>query len=476
LSSQEPVVLVREQDFSLGQVRVRPSRGEVVIADIAERLEPRVMQALVLLSRHRNSTVSRDELLAQCWGGVVVGRDALNRVISILRALASRSDGSFRVHTLARIGYRLDATEIESAGRTPADVDPVAYDLYKRAILALEQPARDPVEQALAYLTDVVTRMPRFAEGWAALAEARRRRMLYLPPPAQNPDRVLSHSAAETALILDPKMGPVYGTLANLLPRFNRWQEVEAQFHRGLEQAPKNPELHHLYAQFLLAVGRTSEASGALVALQRNNPLSASIAVDNAAALLDVGRDDDAVEAIDRALALWPTTMLVWSENIRIHLVVGDLDRAAELLNATPPSVGSDDPNIARRKLHLRAMRDGRDDDLNAAMVNFQEFAKIGVAPAVVAIHALTTLGLNAQAFEVADEIFRPQAPATMRPGVNMMGTYALAGEPESTVLFRRDTASIREMAGFKRIIKRIGLEDYWQSAGIAPDFQKSNG
>jgi TolB-like protein len=608
VAAARPIILAREPDFALGRLQVRPSRGEVQGDGAAERLEPRVMQALVALAARDGRTVSREELIEQCWAGVVVSRDAVNRVISILRGLAERSEGSFRIETLARIGYRLiaiaepraepRATAVDdprliavlpfdseggsSAGlladgvteailsgltrnggiavaarhssvqfrgaRKPeaavalrashlvdgsvrveggdlrvtaylidaerqqtlwseqfdapiarvfqvqdqiagrvvetldvrlglrkrvGAVDPVAYDLYTRAVLALEQPAREPVEQALAYLNDVVVRSPTFALAWASLAEAQRRRMLYSPPPLQDPGRADSRRSAERALELDPQLGQAYGTLASLLPRFNRWQEVERLFDLGLALTPENPELRHLHAQFLMATGRTRDGLTALLALQRINPLSASVAVDVAAALLDGGRPVEALAAIDRAYALWPAIMLVWSERVRLNVVVGNYGTAAAMLDAPPPSVGANDPNIARRRLHLAARRDRRKADLAAAVENFRAFAEIGGAPAVVAIHALTTLDEDQHALAIADRIFRSPSPPAMRPGVNMMGTYALAGEPDSTVLFRQDTASIRHSPGFEDIVARIGLIDYWRQAGITPDFRR---
>jgi len=597
-----PIALAREPDFALGHLQVRPSRGEVRAEASTERLEPRVMQALVALARRDGATVSRAELTAQCWGGVVVGKDALNRVISILRGISERTDGAFRIETLARIGYRLVAerrpagasldvrliavlpfdgdggpaaglladgisesilsgltrhgglavaarhssfqfrgarkpdaaaslgashlvdgsvsvegeqlrvtaylidaerqltlwseqfdspvagvfqVQDEIAGRvvetldvrlgrprSAGAVDPVAYDLYARAMLALEQPAREPVEQALAYLSDVVARAPGFAPGWAGLAEAQRRRMLYSPPPLQAPERAESQRSAEQALELDPHLGQAYGTLANLAPRFNNWREVEGLFDRGLAETPQSPELRHLHAQFLMAIGRTAEGLAALLALQRLNPLSASVAVEVASALFDCGREAEALAAIDRAYALWPAIMLVWSERVRLNVVAGNYGTVAAMLDAPPPGVAADDANIARRRLHMIARRDRDPEELQAAVENFSAFSEIGVAPAVVAIHALSSLDQDGPALAAADRIFRPQAAASARSGVNMMGAYALAGEPDTTVLFRQDTASIRGAPGFEEILNRIGLTDYWRQAGITPDFR----
>ncbi|WP_372781142.1 winged helix-turn-helix domain-containing protein [Phenylobacterium sp.] len=603
-----PVQLALEPDFSLGGLAVRPSRGEVEADGRVERLEPRVMQVLVALASRQASTVSRDELTARCWGGVVVSDDAINRAISLLRALAARADGAFRIETRSRIGYRLlpspplgaapsaeagarrllvavlpfdgdggpgaaglaegvseailsklvrngglavaarhssfqfrGARKAEAAAalkpshmvdgsvrvrdgvvrvnaylvdaerdvvlwseesegpasqvfaaqariaervantlqvrlrrqRAPDAVDAAAFELYARALHSLEQPGRESAEQAVAYLNQVVAAAPNFAAAWASLAEAQRLRMLYFPPLRQAAGRAESKASAERALEIDPGLGQAYGALASLIPRFGRWREVEALFERGLALTPESPALRQLHAQFLLAVGRTAEGLESLLALQRLNPLSASVAVELAAALADAGRAREALAQIDRAYALWPAIMLVWSERIRLHLLAGHDDVVEEMLAAPPPSVGRGDENVARRRLHLKARRDRRPEDLAAARQNFLDFAQIGIVPAVVAIHALTTLDETGPALAVADEIFRLDAPQSRRTGVNMMGTYALGGQPDTTVLFRCDTASIRWLDGFQAIVEHIGLADYWQDAGIIPDFAR---
>jgi TolB-like protein len=113
----EWVDLAREPDFTLGQARVRPSAYEVEVSGETIRLQPRVMQVLVALTRAEGAIVSRDLLVQSCWGGLAVGEDAINRCIQRLRRLSETgAPGAFRIETLPRIGYRL--TSIERASPT----------------------------------------------------------------------------------------------------------------------------------------------------------------------------------------------------------------------------------------------------------------------------------------------------------------------------------------------------------------------
>jgi formylglycine-generating enzyme required for sulfatase activity/DNA-binding winged helix-turn-helix (wHTH) protein/dienelactone hydrolase len=119
------VDLAREADFAVGGLRIRPPAREVE-ADAAGKatLEPRVMQVFVTLARQAGSVVSRDELIARCWAGRVVGDDAIHRCIARLRRLAD-SHGGFAIETVPKIGYRLQPNEpaaVPTASAPPARV------------------------------------------------------------------------------------------------------------------------------------------------------------------------------------------------------------------------------------------------------------------------------------------------------------------------------------------------------------------
>lgn len=107
--SEKEIDLAREGDFLLGQLQVRPSLREVAApSGRTETVEPRVMQVLVALARASGAVVSRDQLIESCWGGRIVGEDAINRCIAKVRKVAELDGNqSFSVETVARVGYRL---------------------------------------------------------------------------------------------------------------------------------------------------------------------------------------------------------------------------------------------------------------------------------------------------------------------------------------------------------------------------------
>src|SRR5690606_6578710 len=128
--------LTRESEFALGALRVRPASCEALGPNGVVRLEPRIMQVLVLLCRRRPEVVGRDELIACCWRGVVVGDNSIQRAVSRIRKLADLSSPpAFSVETVAKIGYRL----VEVSGQTaePPPASALAALLGRRARLWL---------------------------------------------------------------------------------------------------------------------------------------------------------------------------------------------------------------------------------------------------------------------------------------------------------------------------------------------------
>jgi len=100
--------LASEPKFPLGGMEVRPATRELVVGGQTDLLEPRVMQVLVALIRAGGRILTRDDLLMSCWHGVVVGEDAITRVMGRLRRLADGiGEGQFKLETVTKVGYRL---------------------------------------------------------------------------------------------------------------------------------------------------------------------------------------------------------------------------------------------------------------------------------------------------------------------------------------------------------------------------------
>jgi DNA-binding winged helix-turn-helix (wHTH) protein/TolB-like protein len=108
LGEAQQIDLAREPAFRLGRLEVSPPTRQVAWDGQSRTLEPRVMQALVALAGAQDRVVGRDELIDRCWDGRVVGDNAVNRVMSVLRRLAEETN-AFSLTTVTKVGYRLAA-------------------------------------------------------------------------------------------------------------------------------------------------------------------------------------------------------------------------------------------------------------------------------------------------------------------------------------------------------------------------------
>jgi DNA-binding winged helix-turn-helix (wHTH) protein/TolB-like protein len=109
VDSNDRVVLAHHLPFRLGPLLIEPAMRRITHEDGREEiLEQRVTQVLVALARAKGAILSRDDLLACCWDGRIVGDDAINRVMSRLRRAAEGiGNGVFRIETITKVGYRI---------------------------------------------------------------------------------------------------------------------------------------------------------------------------------------------------------------------------------------------------------------------------------------------------------------------------------------------------------------------------------
>lgn len=115
--------LAVEPDFSLAGLRVRPSQACIETGGGAHHVEPKVMDMLITLARAAGATLSRDQLIAACWGGRVVSDDAITRILGKVRQIAGMTDPpAFRIETLPKVGVRLVAGCDSAATDTGAAV------------------------------------------------------------------------------------------------------------------------------------------------------------------------------------------------------------------------------------------------------------------------------------------------------------------------------------------------------------------
>ena len=105
---------------------IDPQEGTVSGPGGEVRLEPKVMEVLIVLARYAGHVVNRKELLGAVWPGVVVTESTLSRCIYQLREQLRKVAGENRagsnnhnlIETLPKRGYRL----LVEVDRTPSEL------------------------------------------------------------------------------------------------------------------------------------------------------------------------------------------------------------------------------------------------------------------------------------------------------------------------------------------------------------------
>jgi len=512
--------------FRLGAAEVHPSRCEVVGPGGAVALEPRVMQVLLALANAGGETVTRDQLLETCWGGRIVGDDAINRVIHQLRKLsASTAAGSFTIRTVHKLGYRLlladaigspgapsparstAAAAAQAAPRWPpvrawaisaavlgvaaavawvntgrvrsdalpapgvahAPLDPAAADLALRGRAAVFEGSPAQLEQAVGYFRGALERSPRDADLWGALAMTYAFSAAWRPPAEQGFALSRAKLAAERALELDPHNGHALAAQSRLTATFANWREKEAVLAAATKKAQGSPAPIHHHARFLAAVGRTREAARQSERALQLNPLAPWLHTALVNLLAASGRVDEAENAAARASALWPKDPDLWTARYALYLAEGRPALAGRLAADKAQWPRDARPSDMELLAKLAGARARAGMPASASLDMLEPWTREGQLHVGLAMIFAAQSGAHDRALEYAEQLYLAQPPAAVQHFVSYT-RFAEAGERPTELLFSRALAPLWGEARYWDLLRRIGLVDYWRSRGAWPD------
>lgn len=498
------VDLASEADFRLGTAAVRPSTRQLLCGEARTTLEPRVMQVLVVLARASGEVVSRDALLMQCWDGVVVGENAINRVISLLRTAVNETcPGVFEIETIKKVGYRLvlhpesrtdnraGPLAPESAGaeisrrawlvsacgvaalagsgylvsRQLRQPPSLARDLYTRGQIAQRQSLPGQTEQAIAFFTEAVEIDPDFADAWGALALSYRHKLVDDPSAEPSTMRGLIEGAARRALALEPENADA--VVARLLsrPTYGRWAEAEREFRATLSRFPDHWLLRGSLGRLMYDVGRWSAGLPLFAANVAHDPFLPVSAISLAQGLWALGRLQEAEQRYRHTLARWPKHERVWLATFDFLALSGQpgaaiamaIDHAA-LPPALPPQIV--ESNIA----WARALESGEARQIREATAMVSNRATLAPETIPYALPILAALGAGSTALDMVGRyVAEPPAGATARERQR-------AQWRNSAFLFSPALAALRADPRWRAGAAKAGLFDYWRQTATRPD------
>jgi DNA-binding winged helix-turn-helix (wHTH) protein len=523
--------LAREPDFDVGPLTLVPSRRVVRRSDGSEEVvEPRVMQVLVALFRAGGAIVGRDDLVAACWDGRIVGDDAINRVISRVRRVQETVGRDvFELETVTRVGYRIRriaapeepaATAIEPAasehpassaawmlGRTsrravvrgavavataagvPALLsvgertrwlglaghrpNAAARRLYEEGMRIQYHALIATSEQAESYFRQATEADPEWPDAWGELAMTYRHLLDGETNTAQWRHVERARSAAKRALELDPDNAQALTALALIRSPYRRWREAEAEYRALLRRSPRMFVLRGHLGRVLRDVGRFSAALEMTAITAREQPFVLLPALFHAQTLWGLGRVREAEAAFKGVIERWPKHVVAWDGYTHFLAHSGRAGAAAVFASdreARP--AGVPDRVLDRRMLEARALATRERADIDTALDAMREIEtrKPGGSHAALPVGQLlpfrVAIGDLDTAFALLDGVYFGS------------GRFAAPGSPPTGPLTRRNSdflfmpwaAPLRRDARFAPLLRGIGLTDHWRETGTRPD------
>jgi len=322
------------------------------------RLEPKAFDLLLYFAQHPEETLSREQLIADVWGGKFVTDDAVMVAVYALRqAFDDDSRAPRFIETIRGRGYRWIAKE-SVAPLTPAISAPSgarghrvftiaaamliatgfaalvwavlrpsrpmpsmkrAAELVRanaRGVFFSERTTRRDLEQARDEFRDAIRIDDRFAEPHAALAQVCVRLIEIAAPDAKANEAEARREAAR-AMGLAPELSLSHAALATIQFVLDRDAvAAEHSYRHAIELDPMLPGIRRRYSYLLGARGRFSEAIEQAQNAVELDPTSATALSDLGWSHVIAGQLADAELDYRDAIALD-------SDNGTMHIALG---------------------------------------------------------------------------------------------------------------------------------------------------------
>jgi DNA-binding winged helix-turn-helix (wHTH) protein len=310
--------------IQVGAWRAVRATGELLRDGASERLEPKVMDLLLLLAGRPGKAFTKDEIMEALWPDVIVGDDTLARAVSRLRrALADDAKTPAYIETLPKRGYRLIAEVRAGDIITPPSAAPGSL---TAGLSGPSQPMLGAAAVAIVAIVVLVLalRPESRDQGTKEQILVERANDFYFQ--YKRTDNEAAITLFERVLVERPDHAPALAGLANaLVQKVIRWpDEPGAREYTRLEDALKAGHTKSEAASLLLNRARSLAARA--VALAPDDPAAhkAFGFVQSAG-----GEFDQAIASYQRAVALDPNA---WGPLINIGDVLEISGRNAEAL------------------------------------------------------------------------------------------------------------------------------------------------
>ena len=331
-----------------------------------------------------------------------------------------------------------------------------AYDEYLVARANFARAGRDNYLQAVTALEKATSRDPEFVEAWALLASVSTYLSGGWASEREAEFRNKFAQAARQASAIAPQ-NPNALRVTSLLEGTQRhWREAESLMQAALAAAPADPLVLSSYQQFLLVVGRFSDAVEVIQQWARIEPLYVQPMATLGMVYEHAGKLDLAADAYRRAGELQGDQTAFVGPRLSLSLTRGD----GEMIRADLDAVlASGLPTPGHDEL-TTAMRDNLDDPEAACRLLRQFYEdpqnRNSLMYSVIAIWA-SYFGDPELALELLSDMQGWDG--------GLMFT-----------MWRPLHRKMRQLPDFKDLVRKMGLVDYWRETGKWGDYVRPLG
>lgn len=273
--------------------------------------------------------------------------------------------------------------------------DPLAYEEYLRG---LEGAAQNDRTRSNEHFMRALSIDPKYAPAHAALARNYYFQAFLAAKPAREAFPLVKQSAVR-ALQLDEEQADAHATYGLYLMHYDfDFRAADREFRRALELAPANAQVHHDYAHYLLAMGRTAESAAESVRAAELDPNNTMLQACAGWHRFADSHYSAAIEGARKALMMmpnmfWPEIILGWGQE-------ESRDFAGAIKSLRNAVAHSEQRPFAKAALAYALARDGQRAEAAALLRELEQPDNTAYVSAydVAAVHA--GLGNRARALD----------------------------------------------------------------------------